>query len=366
MKKIETILNVSLDSSQFRPVNNELVNTTESNDFIDMFESTFHQFDSSLTLEELFVEMQRELELDEDEMINLLSDYIFEFMNNFQQNNVETHTNFDVEYLSVISEMDNVELLTNTHDLQSFVENIESLLPNELEEIFANFIRSKTTNKTNSNQITSGVEIEMLELESQLIDEGNTELNSKYSGDQPENDLDNSMLILQNQVTNLSDIDVNNLEFSTLTETSLNTNLDNIVNSISNLNLEQVSTNEIVVKLTPESLGEIIIEISTTDEGIVGSINVENKDAQSMLLTMVDEVKETLSDQGINMESLDVNLSNSSEFEQNNMNEDIRELYDKISVKNRSKSVNEISQIDSNTVVYQLEKVPEQGINILI
>ena len=109
---------------------------------------------------------------------------------------------------------------------------------------------------------------------------------------------------------------------------SVITNQVNIVNAIKSK--LQVSQNgelhKLTVRLHPESFGRINIELNMKDGIVSGIIRLSEEQAKAVFANNVDVIKNELSNQGIKIDNLDINLSNdnsgnTSLFQQDSFNQ---------------------------------------------
>ena len=92
-----------------------------------------------------------------------------------------------------------------------------------------------------------------------------------------------------------------------------------IMNQIAEFAKVNVSqdTSSIEMQLNPENLGKIYLQISTTKEGTVhAQLAAQNEAVKAALETQVAELRQTLSQQGVKVDAIEVTVA-SHEFEQN-------------------------------------------------
>lgn len=101
-------------------------------------------------------------------------------------------------------------------------------------------------------------------------------------------------------------------------------NFDPIMTQMATMRSELVDgeTHKMIVKLTPESLGKVEIELSLNKGEVTGIINVSNAKAKDMMDDMLNVIKSQLESQSINVGSLDVNLNNQGENNFTNQQEE--------------------------------------------
>jgi flagellar hook-length control protein FliK len=105
-------------------------------------------------------------------------------------------------------------------------------------------------------------------------------------------------------------------------------NFDPIMTQMASMRSELVDgeTHKMVVKLNPESLGKLEIELSMNKGEVTGIINVSNAKAKDMMEDMVNAIKSQLNAQNVNVGSLDVNLNNQGQNSFMNQQEE-KEFY---------------------------------------
>lgn len=103
-------------------------------------------------------------------------------------------------------------------------------------------------------------------------------------------------------------------------------NKTNILNQIENqINAKQLQTGEttkVNIILQPENLGKITLELVNTKEGLTAKMTTDNEQVKELLSKHLDNLKETMSNQGINVGNLTVKVDETQKQsnEQSNFN----------------------------------------------
>ncbi|AFS78606.1 flagellar hook-length control protein FliK [Gottschalkia acidurici 9a] len=182
--------------------------------------------------------------------------------------------------------------------------------------------------------------------------------------------------VVSNELTNMQ----NNLQLNNQQDVSIDKNTLNLQQylDIDKADLiKQVTSkvkadydneiNEIKIKLSPEHLGNLTIKV-TLERGIVTArALVENLNVKQMLESNVSELKDSLKEQGINFESIDVSVGQDSEYDQGNSQafaESKKIKVPKINIDN-SNSMNLYEDIEEN-LQNQNASVGEGSVDITI
>lgn len=106
---------------------------------------------------------------------------------------------------------------------------------------------------------------------------------------------------------------------TTASQVQTTVDVADIMNQIAEFARVNVSqdTSSIEMQLNPENLGKIYLQISTTKEGTVhAQLAAQNEAVKAALETQVAELRQTLSQQGVKVDAIEVTVA-SHEFEQN-------------------------------------------------
>ncbi len=85
-----------------------------------------------------------------------------------------------------------------------------------------------------------------------------------------------------------------------------------IINEISSF-VQKGDVKSIVLKLTPENLGKVKVEVNMIDKVLHANIEVENENVRQTIQTNFDQLKSSLIQSGITVAGLTISLNNGSE-----------------------------------------------------
>lgn len=179
----------------------------------------------------------------------------------------------------------------------------------------------KTETKNNTEQIINSINQENIELKNYSKSEnqnlsnnitGTSEINKKVFSNISRNNFHNSF--------------ENDNELIRFLESKTVENLVKILND-NNLNikaeLNKISTNNqtVELKLFPEDLGKVKIFLENNENVISAKIEVNSEQAKNMVMTNLPRLKESLSQEGVNIQNLNVFLNNNDQKNNNNANQ---------------------------------------------
>ena len=121
----------------------------------------------------------------------------------------------------------------------------------------------------------------------------------------------------------LNKVDVNNIQnvrkpayFNSFSDQMKTIDSSEIVKEISKLASDKDQKN-IVLKLVPETLGKVKISLDISNNIIHAHAEVENEAAKSLMLNNIENLKQALVQQGLQLNSLNISLSNNHEQKSN-------------------------------------------------
>lgn len=142
--------------------------------------------------------------------------------------------------------------------------------------------------------------------------------------------------------------------------------LDQIVEK-ADFNLEN-GKSQVVMKLKPESLGELVMDIEVKDNQIVAKVFVDNNKVKNAIEQNIIILKENLEKTGLEIKTIDVNIGNFDSYKEEKERSREYEEFQKGLKKNRGKSLKAINFIEAEEtdVLSRYESgLQESGINFL-
>lgn len=151
-------------------------------------------------------------------------------------------------------------------------------------------------------------------------------LNNRNSQQHSENSSENALIQqISSTHNNIAGINANdNIQFDKIDKIieskdlkQINPILEQVNNKISNFNN---NNSEITISLQPENLGKVDINLVTSNGTLTAQITTENLKVKDALSKDLDVLKQNLTDQGINVDKLEINVQKPETSNNNNNN----------------------------------------------
>lgn len=297
-------------------------------------EVDFNIEDFNIDVTEINVNDNLGLEFTEGDILELISNSI-NALPEIVSNNVQVEFLKVNEFVGLISEIVNEKLPANEEvntllqelnkvmDTENInIEELQSLTKNLSEEILA--VANENANLSNKTEVEINQKdvkfegndnkvnpIEDSEITEEELENGGDE-NQTYSKEEKilnsilkkdTNDLNfNNRFTVFNNVSN-----VENTNVASKIEINQQTMVKDIVQTVKYMSTEGI--NELIVKVNPRGLGELIITIVKDVDGMTAQIKASNKDTYSLILQNSEDLKKYLGEQNLKVENVDISLT---------------------------------------------------------
>lgn len=240
---------------------------------------------------------------------------------NLKETNVLSDKKEIIELLSKIkeevSELKNAEQITNKDDSVNNVKIINMKQQSVAGQMSA-LIRNKNTKQGTTREENSESTVLPIKSMGNIIK--NININNINSSGAQLNLSDNT--VIDQQIKTDSAL-VRNIDYKNI--------LEQVTKSTTTIINEKQSM--VNIKLKPESLGNMTLKIVVEEGKVVAEAVVENQAVKNILISNMDELKENLSGQGLDIQKLDVSVGKDSMFGQKNSTFQNRQKFEKKSVK---------------------------------
>jgi flagellar hook-length control protein FliK len=278
--------------------------------------------------------------------INDIKEILSEFKSLESSNEIISEKNSLSNVAKSIS--NNQEQVLNKREV-TILHNILS----KLQDMYSNTNNFSTKLISTSNSLTKSKDNEFL---NQLVD--NKGSDDKYS----------KIINVMNQFTvNTADLNNQNQDIQTQV-----INKDNFTSDfIKSLNyMEDNNIKSMTVKIAPKELGEMLIKITSDGNIMKATITAANKDSYNLLNSNLHEINNSLNNQHIKIQSLDINIYNGdTTYFSDNSNFNNNQFSGNNGNDNRSN--NETANLDSNNmeetdIKYENSNREENNVNVLV
>ncbi|WP_066507319.1 flagellar hook-length control protein FliK [Abyssisolibacter fermentans] len=240
---------------------------------------------------------------------------------NLKETNVLSDKKEIIELLSKIkeevSELKNADQITNKDDNVNNVKII-NMKQQSVAGQMSSLIRNKNTKQGTTREENSESTVLPIKSMGNIIK--NININNINSSGAQLNLSDNT--VIDQQVKTDSAL-VRNIDYKNI--------LEQVTKSTTTIINEKQSM--VNIKLKPESLGNMTLKIVVEEGKVVAEAVVENQAVKNILISNMDELKENLSGQGLDIQKLDVSVGKDSMFGQKNSTFQNRQKFEKKSVK---------------------------------
>lgn len=274
-----------------------------------------------------------------------------------------TNTNIDTEISN-----------QNIKDKQDGIEEVDKLIKNPEESLLENLTRLDSQNKK-----IKGLKENFSEEAQVQVIEGKEDIKSANNQNKDILNLENLLMkvnekqekitkidkLVQKDISNNLNLDSYNIK-SIKYESGIGSKLNHdfkgsmsqiikdkidVISQIANKKaMEQLKNSGMIeIKLEPESLGKMTVRVITENGVLSASIMTDNERSKAIIESNMQQLKESMINQGINITSIDVNISDSQENLKRHMN-----FMD--SKNNRNKSIEKIEEdLVEDNELYGLE-----------
>ena len=249
-------------------------------------------------------EIEQKNNQNEPEFIN--SDYILE--------NVENVENIEIENVEIENvEIENVENEVNKNFVNCFEDETMSdiLSENDIDLKELNIeVTQVETDLDSSNEKNSSSE------NNQSFTKLFTETSAKYNFENTNNlSFNNTIKVDSVSQMNLASKLNQNVNTEMVNKENI---LNQIANKLENLNDSQSKVN---IVLRPENLGRLQLEIVSDKNGTISAnLTATNEDVKQLLEKSINELKNALNSQGVNVNNINVKVENTNQASNNGLN----------------------------------------------
>lgn len=245
----------------------------------------------------------------------------------FQEYQLDTNQNNE-NYLNEIKQINNQEE-KNVSSFGDVVENVE----NEVNKNYASsFEDEKMSDILSENDVDlKELNIESTQLETDLdssnednsASEDNQNFSQFFGETSAKYNFENTNNISFNQsikIDNVSQMNIaNKLNQNVSSENISKENiLNQITNKLENLNDSQSKVN---IVLRPENLGRLQLEIVSDKNGTISAnLTATNEDVKQLLEKSINELKNSLNSQGVNVSNINIKVENTNQASNNGLN----------------------------------------------
>lgn len=245
----------------------------------------------------------------------------------FQEYQLDTNQNNE-NYLNEIKQINNQEE-KNVSSFGDVVENVEN-------EVNKNYVSSFEDEKMSNILSENDVDLKELNVESTQLEtdldssnednsasEDNQNFSQFFGETSAKYNFENTNNISFNQsikIDNVSQMNIaNKLNQNVSSENISKENiLNQITNKLENLNDSQSKVN---IVLRPENLGRLQLEIVSDKNGTISAnLTATNEDVKQLLEKSINELKNSLNSQGVNVSNINIKVENTNQASNNGLN----------------------------------------------
>lgn len=245
----------------------------------------------------------------------------------FQEYQLDTNQNNE-NYLNEIKQINNQEE-KNVSSFGDVVENVEN-------EVNKNYVSSFEDEKMSDILSENDVDLKELNVESTQLEtdldssnednsasEDNQNFSQFFGETSAKYNFENTNNISFNQsikIDNVSQMNIaNKLNQNVSSENISKENiLNQITNKLENLNDSQSKVN---IVLRPENLGRLQLEIVSDKNGTISAnLTATNEDVKQLLEKSINELKNSLNSQGVNVSNINIKVENTNQASNNGLN----------------------------------------------
>ena len=245
----------------------------------------------------------------------------------FQEYQLDTNQNNE-NYLNEIKQINNQEE-KNVSSFGDVVENVEN-------EVNKNYVSSFENEKMSNILSENDVDLKELNVESTQLEidldssnednsasEDNQNFSQFFGETSAKYNFENTNNISFNQsikIDNVSQMNIaNKLNQNVSSENISKENiLNQITNKLENLNDSQSKVN---IVLRPENLGRLQLEIVSDKNGTISAnLTATNEDVKQLLEKSINELKNSLNSQGVNVSNINIKVENTNQASNNGLN----------------------------------------------
>lgn len=245
----------------------------------------------------------------------------------FQEYQLDTNQNNE-NYLNEIKQINNQEE-KNVSSFGDVVENVEN-------EVNKNYVSSFEDEKMSNILSENDVDLKELNIESTQLEtdldssnednsasEDNQNFSQFFGETSAKYNFENTNNISFNQsikIDNVSQMNIaNKLNQNVSSENISKENiLNQITNKLENLNDSQSKVN---IVLRPENLGRLQLEIVSDKNGTISAnLTATNEDVKQLLEKSINELKNSLNSQGVNVSNINIKVENTNQASNNGLN----------------------------------------------